>query len=521
MNLRKLLLRSGSAVLAATLTAWLPAAAQGRRGGGQAPPQHFQFEPAATDPPPVVTHHTITVNGQTLHYTATVGKMPVPDEAGNTEGHMFYLAFTLDNPDPAHPRPVTFSYNGGPGSDSVWVDVGGFGPRRVALGDEAQIPAPPYQIVDNADTWLDASDLVFVDAMGTGYSRATSEQTLARAASVSGDLQTFSEFIRLWLYNNNRLNSPVILAGESYGTFRSAGLAGTLLRHHIPVSGVVLLSSVLNLMTITPSYSNDRPYWLALPTLTAIAWAHNKLPADLQKETIAQVVQQSETWASTKYEHYLDEGDTLQGAARQQAITEMARFTGLPPEFLDRYNLRIGTSQFNTELLHNEREMVGRYDGTQIGHDRTPGSPFQDYDPSSSIDLPYLHSFVSYLRNELDYKTTLEYGDRGMGGAGNPGWNYELGRNWFGTADTTPLLAAAFQQEPSLRVMLCEGYFDQATPMFEATNSMKHLFITPEEQSHISIEHYLAGHMLYTHKASREKLHHDFVNFVHSLAGGQ
>ncbi|TAN21240.1 MAG: peptidase S10 [Acidobacteria bacterium] len=518
---RNFLARAVGLALGAALVAWLPAAAQGRQRTPEADSTSspFMFETAATDPPPVVTHHTITMDGKVLHYTATVGKLPVPDDAGKIEGHLFYIAYTLDNPDPAHPRPVTFSYNGGPGADSVWVDIGGFGPRRAALGDDAQISPPPYTMVDNHQTWLDASDLVFIDAMGTGYSRATSLANLKKAASVSGDLQAFSEFIRLWLYDNNRLNSPVILAGESYGTFRSAGLAGTLLQHHIAASGVVLLSSVLNLMTLSPSMSNDRPYWLALPTLTAIAWYHKKLPADLEKEPLPQVVTAAEQWASTKYEHYLDEGDTLQGAERQQALSEMARFTGLPAEFLNANNLRIGTSQFDTRLLQEQGLVVGRYDGEMTEPVRTPGSPFQMGDPSSNINTPYDHEFINYLRNELDYKTTLEYGDRNAGGAGNPGWNYELGRDWFGTADVTPLLARAFEQVPSMRLMLCEGYFDQATPMFEATNSMKHLFITPAEQSHISIEHYGAGHMLYTHRASRVKLHQDFVNFVHSLPG--
>lgn len=503
------------------LAAWLPAMAQGRGRGGQAPPDRFMYEPAETDPPPVVTHHSITVNGKTLSYTATVGKMPVPDEMGKTEGHMFYVAYTLDNADSAHPRPVTFSFNGGPGSDSVFVHMGGFGPRRVLLNDDGSLPAPPYKIVDNAETWLDSTDLVFIDAMGTGYSRATSAATLARAASVSGDLQTFTEFIRLYLYNNNRINSPVILAGESYGTFRSAGLAGTLWQHHIPVAGVVLLSSVLNLSTLSPSYSDDRPYWLALPTLTAIAYEHKKLPADLQAKPIETVVQESKDWASTKYQHYLDEGDTLQGAARQQAVSEMARFTGLSPVFVDGLNLRVGTSEFNAELLRSQKEIIGRYDGGQIGTSRTPGSPFPDYDPSDIISVPYLHEFVNYLKNELNYKTDLEYGDRGMGGAGNPGWNFELGRAWSGTADTSPLLASAFAQNPSMKLMLVEGLYDQATPMFEADYSMKHLFIAPAEQKNISIEHYLAGHMIYIRTQPRQKLHTDFTNFVHSLAGAQ
>ncbi|MGH9415825.1 MAG: S10 family peptidase [Terriglobales bacterium] len=477
------------------------------------------YETSETDPPPIVTHHSITINGQPLNYTATVGKIPVPDGAGRTEGHMFYVAYTLDNQDTAHPRPVTFSYNGGPGSDSAYVHMGGFGPRRVLLNDDGSVPPPPYKIVDNQETWLTSSDLVFVDAMGTGYSRATSRATLAAAASVSGDAQTFAEFIRMWLYQNNRLNSPIILAGESYGTFRSAEVAGTLLNHHIAPSGVVLLSSVLNLSTLSPSLSNDRPYWLALPTLSTIAWEHKKLPPDLQKEPIAEVAQQAEEWAQTKYEHYLDMGDTLQGAERKQAVAEMARFTGLPASYVDGYNLRIGTSQFNTELLKSQGLIIGRYDGGQVGETQTPGSPFPAYDPSDLIEVPYLHEFVNYLKNELNYKTTLEYGDRGEGGAGNPGWNYQLGRAWYGTADASSMLASAFEKDPAMRLMLVEGYYDQATPMFEATYSMKHLFISPQEQAHITIQHYMAGHMIYIRTKPRQKLQRDFEAFVKTLPG--
>ena len=513
-------LRWMGVLLGAALVA-LPAAAQGRGRGGAAPARNFAFETADTDPPPVVTHHTMQYHGSELAYTATVGKIPVPDEGGKIEGHMFYVAYTLDNPDKSHPRPVTFSYNGGPGSDSTYVHMGGFGPRRVALNDDGSLPAPPYKIVDNQETWLPSSDLVFIDAMGTGYSRATSEANLAKAASVSGDLQFFTEFIRMWLLDNNRINSPLILAGESYGTFRSAGLAGTLLQHHIPVSGVVLLSSVLNLSTLSPSLSDDRPYWLALPTLTAIAYYHKKLPADLQSQPLEKVVQEAKDWAGTSYEHYLDEGDALQGAARQKAVAEMARFTGLRPEFINNWNLRIGTSQFSTELLRSEGETIGRYDGGQIGTNRIPGQLNTDYDASDLLEVPYLHEFTNYLKNELDYKTDTEYGDRGVGGAGNPGWNYQLGGAWSGTADASPLLASAFAKEPSLKLMLVEGFFDQATPMFEADYSMKHLFITPAEQKNITIQHYEAGHMIYIRKAPREKLANDFANFVKSLPSGQ
>ncbi len=499
----------------------VPAAAQ-FPGRGAAPT--FAYEKAATDPPPVKTEHSITVNGQTLRYTAEVGKIPIPDASGKTMGHMFYVAYILDNPTPGKPRPVTFSYNGGPGSDSVYVHMGGFGPRRVVLNANGSNPAPPYQIVDNAQTWLGSTDLVFVDAIGTGYSRATSHKNLVYAASAQGDLEAFSQFVRLWLYQNNRVNSPVILAGESYGTFRSAGLAYVLWQHHIPVSGIVLLSSVLNMATLRASYSNDQPYWLALPTQTAIAWHFHKLPPNLEKEPLPEVVQQAENWAQTKYEHDLDLGDTLQGAERQQALQEMAEYTGLSPRFLDSWNLRISTALFDASLLRGQDEIIGRYDGTQVGTNRTPGQIRPNYDPSSILEVPYIDEFVNYLRNELDYKTTLEYGDRGDGGAGIPRWNYNIAAGGFmgfgGPGDDVSQdLERVFAQDPAMRLMLCEGYFDQATPMLEATYSMRHLFITPAEQTHITIRHFMSGHMIYAHNQSRAKLQQNFAAFVKTLPG--
>lgn len=506
--------------LAAGLAAILPAAAQFGRG-----PQTFAYETAATDPPPVKTHHSITVNGTTLNYTAEIGKIPIPDASGKTMAHMFYVAYILDNPNPGHPRPVTFSYNGGPGSDSVYVHMGGFGPRRVVLNDNGSLTAPPYSIVDNADTWLDASDLVFVDAVGTGYSRATSHENLVKAASAQGDLDCFTQFVRMWIYDHNRFNAPIVLAGESYGTFRSAGLAFDLWQHHIPVSGIVLLSSVLNIDTLDTSYSSDRGYWMALPTQTAIAWHFKKLPAKFENEPLPQVVQQAEAWAQSKYEHYLDLGDALQGAERQQALQEMASFTGLSTQFLDSNNLRVSTELFDSSLLRGQREIIGRYDGTQVGHNRTPGDTFPDYDASGIISVPYLHEFVNYMKNELDYPTTTEYGDGGMGGAGIPNWNFNLRSpglaGFFGGSgnDVSQDLQSAMVRNPSLRIMLCEGYFDQATPLLEAIYSMRHLFIPPALQTHITLEHYMSGHMIYAHKDSREKLHRDFDNFVKTLSG--
>ena len=507
--------------LGLALLAGLPAAAQAPGRGGPM----YGYEPAKTDPPPVKTEHSITVNGKTLRYTAEVGKIPIPDASGKTMGHMFYVAYILDNPAPGRPRPVTFSYNGGPGSDSVYVHMGGFGPRRVALEANGDNPAPPYRLVDNQDTWLNATDLVFVDAIGTGYSRATSHKNLMKAATAQGDLDTFTQFVRLWLYQNNRINSPVILAGESYGTFRTGGLAFDLWQHHIALSGIVLLSAALNQNTIVESYSDDRPYWLALPTQTAIAWHFHKLPPDLQKEPLAAVVKQAETWAQTKYQGYLDLGGALQGAERQQALREMAEYTGLSPRLLDAWNLRISTAVFDASLLRSQRETIGRYDGTQTAASRTPGEVRPGFDASDLLSTPYIDEFVDYLRDELHYRTTLEYGDRGDGGAGIPMWTYNIGgtggAGGWGTRgggnDVSQDLERTFAEDPSLRLMDCQGYFDQATPILEAQYGLWHLFLTPEALQRVQLVPFLSGHMIYAHQASREQLHADFDAFVKSL----
>ncbi|MGN6591692.1 MAG: S10 family peptidase [Terriglobales bacterium] len=525
MQRKKHLVRWLGLAVAAALTA-IPAAAQGGRGGTQP----YAYEPAASDPPPVKTQHSITVNGKTLSYTAEVGKIPIPDASGKTMGHMFYVAYILNHPDSGHPRPVTFSYNGGPGSDSVYVHLGGFGPRRVELNADGSNPAPPYRLVDNADTWLDASDLVFVDAIGTGYSRATSRENLMKAATAQGDMDCFAQFVRLWLYQNDRLNAPLILAGESYGTFRSAGLSYVLWQHHVPLSGVVLLSSAMNMATITASYSDDLPYWLALPTQTAIAWHFHKLPARLQSQPLPQVEQEAEQWAQTKYEHYLDLGGALQGAERKQALQEMSDYTGLPEDLLDDWNLRVSTGLFDASLLQDRKETIGRYDGSVTSVNRTPGETRPDYDASDLLSTPYLHELVGYLKNELDYQSTTEYGDRGMGGAGIPEWTYNVAGGsgkaggWGargGGNDASANLEEAFAQNPSLRLMVCEGYFDQATPVLEARYSLRHVFMTPAALSRVRLETYDSGHMIYAHDQSRAKLHADFDAFVKSLPAMQ
>lgn len=472
----------------------LPLAAQ--RRGFFRPPQGHPFDASTNDAPPVVTHHTIQIGGQTYSYTATAGRLPVADAAGKTEAHIFFVAYTLDGAQKGT-RPLSFIYNGGPGEPAIWVHMGGFGPRRIVLNEDGTLPPPPYRMVDNQESWLPFTDMVFIDPDGTGYSRAVNAAALKATSSVSGDLQSLSEFIRLYLSRYDRYSSPLYLAGESYGTFRSAGLAGYLAQRGIALNGVVLLSSVLDMHTLDESVDNDVPDVLFLPTYTATAWYHKKLPADLQKQTLEQVVAQSEQWATTGYTIALEKGDALQGAERQQAIAQLARFTGLPAKLLDDYNLRISSSLFDATLLQDRKEIIGRLDGRMTGFNRTPGQQYSDFD-SSWVQRPvYTQMFTQYVREELGYKTDDVYG------GGIDGWQFDVSDNM------SELLESAFAKNPYMKLLLATGYYDFACPFYEAEYSMHHLFLPPAIQKNITVTHYQVGHMIYQDTVARKALRDD------------
>ncbi len=464
---------------------------------------------------PVVTHHTITLNGRAWAYTATAGTLPiyvVENHERKLEAHMFFVAYTLDNEASPNRRPLTFSYNGGPGAASLYVHIGGFGPRRIAMLPTGMQPAPPYHMVDNDQTWLPFTDLVFVDAVGTGYSRAVSPEMLRRASGVEGDYEAFGEFIRMYLERYNRLTSPLFLAGESYGTFRSAGLAGYLFNHGIALNGVMLLSSVLNLQTLNYAPGNDLPYVLYLPTLAASAWYHHKLPPDLQRLPLTEVVKQAEAWAIPDYQEALDQGDALQGAAREQALTQLARFTGLSKQYLDQRNLRVNTAQFMTELLRDQGQIVGRYDSRMVGYNRNPGDPFPDYDPSDAAVGPtFTEMFLNYVRNELDYKSDILY--YSLGG-GIDRWNWNAEGFGGGYADASTLLESAMAKNQYMKLFVAEGYYDLATPFFEAQYSIKHLFLPPPVRNSVTVGHYEVGHMIYLEESARIKLAKDAEAFI-------
>src|SRR5271165_6583269 len=409
--------------------------------------------------PPIITHHEIHVGGRILKYTATTGYMPIRnEESGEVEANIFFMAYTLDGA-PAK-RPLMFSFNGGPGSASIWLHLGAIGPKRVKMLANGEMPPPPFELVDNEDTWLDQTDLVFIDPVGTGYSRAVKKELGKKFFGVKGDISAVAEFIRLYLSRYQRWTSPLFLVGESYGTTRAAGLSGYLIDHGIALNGVVLVSSVLNFQTLEFTRGNDLPYVLYLPSYTATAWYHQKLPADLQARDLASVLSESQQFAAGTYASGLEKGDSLTPQERQGLIEQVVRFTGLDRSVVDLNDMRLKQWVFCRELLRDQRLMVGRLDSRFTGDDlsqvRNEG---QFWDPSMAvIRPPFTATFNNYVRSDLGYKSDLEYYVLG-GGVGEWDW----GSAGEGFPDTSESLRLAFVKNPYMKLFVASGYYDLAT----------------------------------------------------------
>ncbi|MGM1063542.1 S10 family peptidase [Saccharothrix sp. Mg75] len=466
----------------------------------------------------VTTQHSITVKRRKLNYTTTTGRVVLRQEVltdGKFDGHqpkaeVFVTAYTLDGADPAR-RPVTFAFNGGPGSSSVWLHLGLLGPRRVVSGDVGDLAPPPYDLVDNAETLLAHSDLVFIDPVSTGYSRAVKGEKPGQYHGFQGDLESVGEVVRLWTSRNGRWMSPKFLAGESYGTTRAAGLADHLqTRYGMYLNGLMLISSVLDFATLDFSEGNDLPHTLFLPTYAAIAHYHG-LHGD---RSLEDVLADAEDFASRDYPWALARGNRLTAEEREAAVTRLAGLTGLSTDYVDRVDLRIEHVRFFTELLRDRRLVVGRLDSRFTGPEVDHGREHFSQDPSYSAILgPYTAALNHYVRAELGYENDLPY--EILTGNVRP-WSY---KEFEGVHVTVAdRLAAAMRANPHLKVHVAYGHLDGATPYYAAEHVVAHLRVPAELHANIEHAYYPAGHMMYVHEPSRVQQSKDLAAFVQSAS---
>ncbi|OLE25274.1 MAG: peptidase S10 [Actinobacteria bacterium 13_1_20CM_3_71_11] len=451
----------------------------------------------------VTTAHMLRVGDRELAYTATTGRVVLRQEVHTDDafdGHkpkaeVFLTAYTLGGADP-QTRPVTFAFNGGPGSSSVWLHLGLLGPRRVVSGDAGAVAPPPYRLVDNPQTLLAYSDLVFIDPVSTGYSRATTGGKPKEYHGFQGDLESVGEIIRLWTTRHGRWLSPKYLCGESYGTLRAAALAEHLQdRYGMYLNGLMLISAVLDAGTLEFLPGNDVPYPLFLPSYAAIAHYHGRhgdrpLP-DLLAEAVA--------FAQKDYPWALHQGARLSTMDRERAVATIARLTGLAADYVDRVDLRIEHVRFFTELLRDRRRVVGRLDGRFVGWDTDYGREHFSGDPSYHAILgPYTAAVNHYLRVELAYANDLPY--EVLTERVHPWSLKEFEGKHLNVA---PRLAAALRANPALRVYVACGYHDGATPYLAAEHTFAHLELPEELRGNVEFRYFEAGHMMYVHEPSR------------------
>lgn len=480
---------------------------------------HPQAQAEASTPIPPekssVTHHTMTLDGRQLNYTATAGTLLIRDQDDKPYGSIFYVAYTLDGAD-AKTRPVSFLYNGGPGSATLWLHMGSFSPVRVVTDSPKATAGPPFQLVENQDSLLDKTDLVFIDAPLTGYSRAVGKATAKDFAGVDQDLHAFDRFISRYITVNQRWNSPKFLIGESYGTTRSAALADMLGNDGIQLNGVVLISSILNYGIEAPGY--DMTYIGNLPSYAAAAWYFNKIPN--KPASLADWVQQAREFAAGPYAAALFQGDKLPADQLDAVAQQVSHFTGLSVDYIKEANLRISPTRFRKEVLRGEGLTLGRYDMRFEGQDVDSAGEFPSYDASDSgIGGAFVGALHDYLQRELKYDTTDTYRPSAET-IGEWDWHHRPTSGGFGRGGQQSMpyvaadLASAIRKNPHLQVFSANGYFDLATPFFITEYDIDHMQLPAELRGNIHFGYYPSGHMIYLNTEALHKLRGDLDNFI-------
>ena len=464
-----------------------------------------------------VTEHSGTYGGERIDYTTTAGTLVLETEEGEPRASVFYIAYvkdgvrngTVDRSD----RPVTFSFNGGPGSSSVWLHLGTLGPRRVAMDPEGMALSPPARLEENPESLLAVSDLVFIDPVSTGFSRPAPGVEAGEFHGVEEDVESVGAFVRRWLSENDRWDSPKFLIGESYGTTRAAGLVNHLQdRHGVYFNGVMLVSSILNFATASFDVGNDLPYILFLPTYTATAWYHGQLPEDLSGDLQA-ALREAEEFALGDYATALLQGSDLPEAERRTIAERLSRLTGLSVGYLEDTDLRPVIYQFTKELLREEGKTVGRLDSRFVGYDRLDVGAGTEFDPSyAAIQGSFTAALNDYVRDELDFDSPVDY--EILGGRIS-GWRAPEGE-YVNVAED---LRAAMTQNPALRVHVANGYYDLATPYFATEYTFDHLQLPEHLEGNVSMSYYESGHMMYVRDVDNRALLERLKEFVREWDG--
>lgn len=461
----------------------------------------------------VTTHGTVRISGKDVDYTARAGTLQIDGEDGKTKADVFFVAYTKDGADPAT-RPITFCFNGGPGSSSVWLHLGLVGPKRVELNDPETTP-PPNRLVPNEFSVLDFTDVVLIDPVSTGFSRPTDPKNKSKFHGYDEDINSIGEFVHNFVTRDDRWGSPKFLMGESYGTLRAAGLAGRLRdRYRMELNGIVLVSSVLDFRTL--KFGDDEvPYVGFLPAYTATAWYHGRLPKDLQSKPLRKVLDEAEEFAIGDYARALLYGDSLKDKTRRSIATQYARLTGLSREYVERSNLRVPMWRFGRELLVKQERTIGRFDSRFDGLSMSTVNDGAEYDPSgAALFGPFTGAMNQYLRHDLDIRRDDVY--EILTGKVHP-WNYKRFENAH--VSSTDTLRKAMIANPHLEVFVANGYYDLATPYFATEYTFDHLHLPRSLQKNVTMGYYEAGHMMYVHLPSLKKLHGDLTRFYRRADG--
>jgi carboxypeptidase C (cathepsin A) len=459
-----------------------------------------------------VTQHSATIQGQEIKYTATAGKLVMKSYAGEPKALMFFIAYTKDGVDDKSQRPITFAFNGGPGSSSVWLHLGMLGPKWVKIPDDASAVPPPYGLSANPYSLLDITDLVFIDPVSTGFSRPAEGEDKGQFHGYEEDLRSVGQFIHDFTTKYGRWRSPKFLCGESYGGLRSAGLSGHLReRYNMALNGIVMISPAINFLTLGFGPGNDLPYILFVPTYATTAWYHKQLPGDLQQLSLDEIYKQASEFARNEYAVALMKGHSLGDGERSAVAEKLARYTGLEKEYVESANLRVDMTRFGKELLRERNRTIGRYDSRFTGIDADSAGERPEYDPSGAIIFaPFTAAINDHLRNDLKVEDTQVY--EILTGNVQP-WNYGQSRGYPDGSDT---LRQTMSANPFLKLFCACGHYDLATPPATVVYAVEHMRLPQELQKNVQFGFYESGHMMYIHEPSMKKLRRDLERFYQS-----